>query len=133
MQQLRPVPTRLPRQRASYVDPALATCTHVFLRHDAVRSPLQPPYDGPYLVVRRQGKSYVICINGNERTVSLDRLKPAHSETPSDQAPAEVTNPTLAPAAHGILTHYRHHVSLALADISVGHNDFTITLRSSLH
>ncbi len=53
LQQLHPVPTRLPRQRVSYVDLALATCTHVFLRHDAVRSPLQPPYDGPYLVVKR--------------------------------------------------------------------------------
>lgn len=64
MQQLCPVPTRLPQRRATYVDPALATCTHVFLRHDAVRPPLQPPYDGPYKVVKRQGKSYVISIKG---------------------------------------------------------------------
>ena len=81
MQQLRPVQTRFPRQRATYMDPALTTCTHVFLRHDAVRSPLQPPYDGPYQVIKRLGKSYVISIKGKDRVVSLDRLKPAHMES----------------------------------------------------
>ncbi len=67
----------------TYVDPALETRTHIFLCHDAVRSPLQPPYDGPYEVVKWQGKSYVIKINGKECTVSLDHLKPAHLEPPA--------------------------------------------------
>ena len=85
MQQLQPVPTRLPRQCATYVDPALATCTHVFMRHDVVRTLLQPPYDGPYQVVKRLGKFYVLSIKGKDRTVSLDRLKPAHMEPPANQ------------------------------------------------
>lgn len=38
MQKMHPVPPRLPQQRATYVDPALSKCTHVFLRHDAVHS-----------------------------------------------------------------------------------------------
>ena len=55
MQQLRATPTRFPHQRSTYVDPALTSCTHVFVRHDAVRSPLQPPCDGPYEVIKCQG------------------------------------------------------------------------------
>ena len=42
--------------RRSLIDKALTTCTHIFIRHDAVRKPLQPPYDGPYLVVKRSDK-----------------------------------------------------------------------------
>ena len=73
MQQLRATPTRFPHQHSTYVDPGLTACTHVFLRHDAVRSPLQPPYDGPYEVIKRQGKSYTLrpqahCIVGLSQT-----------------------------------------------------------------
>ena len=57
------------------MDPVLTACTHVFVRHDEVCSPLQP-----YEVIKRQGKSYTLLIKGHERAVSLDRLKPAHME-----------------------------------------------------
>ena len=43
MSQIRPISPRLP-QRHNFVNPDLSTCTHVFIRHDAVRKPLQPPY-----------------------------------------------------------------------------------------
>ena len=33
--------------RRSHIDKALTTCTHVFIHHDAVHKPLQPPYDDP--------------------------------------------------------------------------------------
>lgn len=57
---------------------ALSTATHVFIRHDAVRRPLQPPYDGPYPVVKHTDKHFTVDINGRKDTVSVDRLKPAH-------------------------------------------------------
>ena len=79
MQQMQATPTRT-SQRSAYVSPALSTCTHVFIRHDATRKPLQQPYDGPYKVLQRAEKYFVVDINGRHDTVSLDRLKPAHSE-----------------------------------------------------
>ena len=77
MQQLRPYMPRVP-PRKSYVSNELFTCTHVFIRHDAVRKPLQPPYDGPYPVVQRKDKYLIIDINSRKDTVSVDRLKSAH-------------------------------------------------------
>jgi hypothetical protein len=62
------------------VHPALKTCTHVFVRHDAVRSPLQRPYDGPFRVISRNDKVFQVDINGKSDSVTIDRLKPAHLE-----------------------------------------------------
>jgi len=72
MQKLRPVTPNF--SRGSSFD----YMHNIFLRHDAVRSHLQSPYDRLYQVVKRQGKSYVIKINSKDRTMSLDCLKPAY-------------------------------------------------------
>ena len=34
----------------------LSTCTHVFMRHDTVRKPLQVPYDRPCKLLKRSNK-----------------------------------------------------------------------------
>ena len=65
----------LPR---SQVPNGLAQATHVYVRHDAVRRPLQRPYDGPYRVLRKGDKAFIIDKEGEEYTVSVDRLKIAH-------------------------------------------------------
>ena len=80
MRHLRPTAPRH-QQRPVHVPKDLTTCTHVFLRHDGVRSPLQPPYDGPYRVVSRADKHFIIDINGRTDTVCLDRLKPAYFDS----------------------------------------------------
>lgn len=46
MEKLRPVPFLHKRSQAVFVAPELNTCSHVFVREDAVRSPLQRPYKG---------------------------------------------------------------------------------------
>ena len=51
MQQLTAVPVRHQSQRNTYVSDELSTCTHVFVRNDTVRKPLQQPYDGPFRVL----------------------------------------------------------------------------------
>ena len=78
MRDLRATPVRTQTQRNVYVSKDLSSCTHVFIRHDAVRKRLQQPYDGPYRVVSRADKYFKVDIKGCQDTVSLDRLKPAH-------------------------------------------------------
>ena len=50
---------------------------HVFVRHEAIRKPLQSPYDGPYRVLERADKHCTLDIAGRPEVVSLDHLKPA--------------------------------------------------------
>jgi cleavage and polyadenylation specificity factor subunit 1 len=78
MQTLRPMPPKRHGDSKTFVHRDLATATHVFLRHDMVRRPLQPPYGGPYLVVRRTEKVFHLDINGKTVPVSIDRVKPAY-------------------------------------------------------
>ncbi|XP_076660085.1 uncharacterized protein LOC143363375 [Halictus rubicundus] len=74
---LKPSPATHHGTRKTFVFKELSTSPYIFLRHDAVKSPLQPPYDGPFRVVKRGDKTFVIDIKGKEVRVSIDRLKPA--------------------------------------------------------
>ena len=65
-----------------HVSDDLSTCTCIFVRHDAVRKPLQQPYDGPYKVHERADKQFTVDVKGKHNVISLDRLKPAHLEAP---------------------------------------------------
>lgn len=75
---MRPCPPRPASHRPFHVPLDLATCSHVYLRTDAIRKALQPPYTGPHPVLSRSEKFYTISINGRSDTVSIDRLKPAY-------------------------------------------------------
>lgn len=77
-QELRPVSGTRHGERKIFVFKDLATATHVFVRHDAVRRPLQHPYDGPYEVVSRHEKHFTLRIGARNVPVSIDRLKPAY-------------------------------------------------------
>lgn len=79
MAQLQPALTRPSvNNKSSYVHKDLNTCTHVWVRTDAVRKPLQAPYKGPFKVIRRTPKYFILDINGEEDSVSLERLKVAY-------------------------------------------------------
>ena len=83
----------------STIASGLATATHVLVRHDAVRNPLQPPYNGPFPVVERTNKHFTVALNGRNDTISIDRLKPAHldsehSDTHTEQSPPTPPTPT---------------------------------------
>nr|CDS32302.1 gag pol polyprotein [Hymenolepis microstoma] len=53
----------------------------------AVKKPLQPPYDGPYKVLQRNPKYFILDRSGTKDSVSIDRLKPAYLEPPPTPAP----------------------------------------------
>ena len=80
MQALRPVPSKHHGSSVStYLPSSLLQAKTVYVRHDAVRRPLQRPYDGPYNVISAGEKFFKILKNGSPITVSVDRLKPAVS------------------------------------------------------
>ena len=72
----------VPRSNNSHTEPFihkdLGTCTHVFVRNDTVRSPLTPPYEGPYEIIKRYDKFFKIKLPLRTSVISLDRLKPAY-------------------------------------------------------
>uniref|UniRef100_A0A0A9W8E2 Integrase catalytic domain-containing protein n=1 Tax=Lygus hesperus TaxID=30085 RepID=A0A0A9W8E2_LYGHE len=74
---MRPVLRNLRSSQQTFVHPELSKTSHVFVRVDAVRRPLQQPYDGPFRVVKRGDKTFILDRNGKEDVVSIDRLKPA--------------------------------------------------------
>jgi cleavage and polyadenylation specificity factor subunit 1 len=78
MRRVAPAQSRNRTQTKSYMDPKLETATHVFVRIDAVRTPLQAPYQGPFQILEKRAKFFKININGRIDNVSVDRLKAAH-------------------------------------------------------
>ena len=99
MKYLRASPSRQ-QQRSSYVSDNLQTCTHAFIRHDAIRKPLQAPYEGPYEVISRSPKHFTMNVKGTKEIVSLDRLKPAFVDTPISASDSSL--PPTAPSSEVI-------------------------------
>ncbi|VDO82173.1 unnamed protein product [Schistosoma margrebowiei] len=77
MRTLTPVSTRIQNRQVA-LPRELYTCSHVFIRVDSVRKPLQQPYEGPFHVVARHEKTFKVDRHGRVELVSIDRLKPAH-------------------------------------------------------
>ena len=84
MESVRVTPTRKHTWPARIHEDLLSS-THVFVRCDAVKHPLQPPYSGPFKVISRAEKFYTIDRCGKADSVCIDRLKPAYTE---DDVPA---------------------------------------------
>nr|VZH98154.1 unnamed protein product [Spirometra erinaceieuropaei] len=92
-----------PSVSESYLEKDLATCSHVYLRCDRVRRPLEPPYDGPFRVISRGTKNFRIQRGTREEVVSVDRLKAAVPDTPPDEPcgplpPAPPPRPSIPPS-----------------------------------
>ena len=64
-----------PHHYTVHIPDSFTTCTHVFVQHEAIRKPLQHPYDGPYKVPTHTHKRFTLDIQGRSTTVSWDRLK----------------------------------------------------------
>nr|VZI26529.1 unnamed protein product [Spirometra erinaceieuropaei] len=86
----------------SFIPPDLDKCNFVLVRQDAVRRPLQQPYDGPYNVLRRSDKDVVTDRNGKTDTVSTERVKPALIDYSDHSSPQHCTPPqTVMPPPTG--------------------------------
>jgi cleavage and polyadenylation specificity factor subunit 1 len=62
MARLRPVPASHHTSSATFVHKDFHNCTHVFLRQDATRRALDPPYNGPYQVLSRREKTLQLLV-----------------------------------------------------------------------
>uniref|UniRef100_A0AAV2KZF4 Gypsy retrotransposon integrase-like protein 1 n=1 Tax=Knipowitschia caucasica TaxID=637954 RepID=A0AAV2KZF4_KNICA len=96
-----PVPTLQHCSPESWMPAGLRSALFVFVRHDAHRGPLRPPYDGPFKVLQHGDKSLVVDIGGRPETISVDRIKPAHVDISRPlvlaQAPCRGRPPVLCP------------------------------------
>ena len=72
-----PIPTTTHKIPRSSVPTSLMSSRFVFIRHDAHRTPLQCPYDGPYEVLEPGDKVFRIRLGDREELITVDRLKPA--------------------------------------------------------
>ncbi|GBL88584.1 hypothetical protein AVEN_26575-1 [Araneus ventricosus] len=72
---LRPVAASSHSSAKIFVYKELANCSHVFVRRDVVRRPLQQPYDGPFPVLQRKAKDYKIQVKDKPIWISINRLK----------------------------------------------------------
>ena len=80
MQSVQYQPTRTKLQQSTFVHKDLQNCTHVFIRRDAWKTPLQPTYDGPFRVIDRKDRYFVVSLNNSrQNALSINRLKPAYS------------------------------------------------------
>ena len=99
MRKLRPTPASHHSRDTPFVSKDLATTSHVFLRVDRVRRPLEQPYVGPYKVISRTNKVFMLDVDGKNITVSIDRLKPAYLDKdifpPITQQSVPTENPEL--------------------------------------
>ncbi|VDP53119.1 unnamed protein product [Schistosoma mattheei] len=109
MRTLSPVSTRIQHRQVA-LPQELSTCTHVFIRVDSVRKPLQQPHEGPFHVISRHEKTFKVDRHGLVKVVSIDRLKPAHVDDsalsdklrlnarpirPASKTPTSTSDPTL--------------------------------------
>jgi transposase InsO family protein len=72
-----PSPARLDKLPKSLRD-----ASHVYVRHSGVTPPLTPVYSGPYAVILKSPKSFIVDLDGRPDVISVDRLKPQVGAAP---------------------------------------------------
>jgi hypothetical protein len=76
----KPAPVVHHGESKPFVPAGLATCRSVWIRNDRTRRSLDPPFIGPFPVLQRDSKFFVLKVFGKDQSVSIDRLKPAFLE-----------------------------------------------------
>lgn len=84
MRQLQPVDGTKHGDKHHFIFKDLYTTDQVFVRRELSKKCLQMPYDGPYPVISRSSRTFVVNINGKNSTITIDRLKPAYTMSEND-------------------------------------------------
>lgn len=104
MEKLRPTETAHHSNQQTFVSKDLFSSSHVFVRNDSIRPSLTHPYDGPYLVLKRNSKYFTLRIRNRNSNISIDRLKPFFSTT-SDVSDTPATSQPQSTSFSTPLTH----------------------------
>ncbi|XP_057335442.1 uncharacterized protein LOC130674189 [Microplitis mediator] len=64
----------------------LSTCSHELVRNDQVGPSFSAPYEGPYRVITRHDKYFIVDFRGRQIAISVDRLKPVYEANSVDTA-----------------------------------------------
>lgn len=82
-QHIRPTLPHLSHKQTIFVSQDLSTCSHDFVRNDAIKNSLTPAYHGPYKVLARTDKNMTPSMNRKPDVVAMGRIKPAYSDVPA--------------------------------------------------
>lgn len=93
LREIKPAPFLHRRKQKIFVHKDLQTCKRVYVRVDKVRTSLEPPFKGPYEVIRRHKLYYEVDVDGKKDTVSISRLKPAYELDLEDESVDETSKP----------------------------------------
>ena len=131
MQSVQYQPTHMKSQQSTFVHKELLNCTHVFVRWDAWRPLLQPTHDGPFRVIDRKERYFVVALNDSRQdTISIDRLKPAYfihipeslTEHSSNRFHQHLT-------CHLIIIPHNRHLQLFVPGLDVGFSYLTVSFK----
>ena len=84
--------------RPSQVPSDLSSTGWVFVRKDGYRRPLTRPYSGPFRIVEKREKYFILDVNGRNDPVSIDRLKVAYGQVPQTPTPTRA-GPEASPSS----------------------------------
>ena len=85
-QALYPLRWHTKREPYQYLPKSLMLTENVLVREERIRPILSPKYTGPFNVLARAPKYFIIFNEpGEEETVSVDRLKPYYDETSKEK------------------------------------------------
>ena len=62
----------------TFIFQELKDAKYVFIRRGPQAGNWQALYEGPYQVIKRESKKFVVQVRGRKETVTIDRLKPAY-------------------------------------------------------
>ena len=108
MSKLRANPPHQQQPRHVHIHNKLSTCTHVFIRQDAVCKPLLQPYNGPYRIVKCADKHFTLQVGGRQEVVALDQLKPANLDACPTLSDYDHCYQTILPILTQLLVSRRH-------------------------
>ncbi|GFX98990.1 uncharacterized protein TNCV_4301651 [Trichonephila clavipes] len=90
MQSLHPKPPKHHGKRPVFIHPGLLEATHVFLRRDMLRRPLQQPYDGRFKVLQRKDKVFSLTsMNETPATVEPNPTPATVEHDPTASTPTQ--------------------------------------------